>query len=168
MVLGVIGVSTAGAQGLEQSFLLRELSRSITPVDYSIGALVAIDPATRSVVEAGITHLYSGDLDAFVRVVAPHSRHRLRERFLEVADAMMDDRVPVDSIRIAPVQDDRGMGQGYALRLIQGSYAVTGEVWVGTGTSNPMIEDLVIDFGNREMFGDDSHRFAPGGARTVW
>lgn len=177
-VLGVIGVSSAGAQGPEQNFLLRGLSRAIAPIDYSIGALVAIDPATRRVLESGLSYLYEGDMDAFVRLVAPESRHRLRERLQDFVEAIADQRVPIDSIRIAPLQEHSGMGrvntttgesgQGYALRLIQGEHAVSGEVWVVAGNAGPIIDDLVLDFGNRESFGDDSRKFAPGSARTVW
>ncbi len=186
VVFGVLGVSSVGAQGYEQSFVLRALSQPETPVDYDIGALLTIDPATRGVIEAAMSHLVAGDIDAFLRLLSADSRHRLGERFYdlmnqsrpETTDEVANRAVGIDSLRIAPVQSRTAMEQtdtgseaarrGYSVRLIQGNYATRGEVWVVMRNTGPIIDDVVIDFGSRTVFGDDTRKFAPGGARTIW
>lgn len=197
VVLGVSGVSFVAADGAEQIFTLRSRSQPKIPIDYTIGSLVDIDSTTRGVIRAAVAYVYAGDMDAFVSLVVPDSQHRLRERFREAEVAVneqdtVEDAVDApdapdapdaadmfDSIRISPVGEGRGgqavqnddageQRRGYLVRVIQGRSATTGEAWVVVGSTDPMIDDLVIDFRNREIFGDDTQKFAPGGARTGW
>ncbi|MCA1755497.1 MAG: hypothetical protein LC641_12560 [Spirochaeta sp.] len=191
MVLGVSGVSFLAANDAEQNLTLRSRSQPKTPIDYTIGSLADIDTTTRGVIRAAVAYVYAGDMDAFMSLVVPDSQHRLRERFRE-AEVAVDEQDAVedavnaadaadmlDGIRISPVgegragaavqNDDAGeRRRGYVVRVIQGRSATTGEAWIVVGSTGPMIDDLVIDFRNREFFGDDTRKFAPGGARTGW
>ena len=181
MILGVSGVSFVAANDAEQNFTLRSRSQPETPIDYTIGSLADIETATRGVIRAAVAYVYAGDMDAFMSLVVPDSQHRLRERFREVQGTVdaPDAADMFDGIRISPVgaggageavqNDDAGeQRRGYVVRIIQGRSATTGEAWVVVGSTGPMIDDLVIDFRNRELFGDDTQKFAPGGARTGW
>lgn len=180
--LSVIGVSPVGAQSTEQSsepsFMLRQRSGPVIPRDYALGALHSVNPAVRRVIRTSLSDLYSGDMDAFATLVTPESQHRLRERFQDLVESLEHETNSFDSVRIAPLQD-RGSTQqlsdrsadavrGYALRVIDRRYVTSGQVWVVVGASGPIIDDIVLDFRNRESFGDESRKFAPGGARTVW
>lgn len=165
------------AQTSDQGFVLRERTVPILPNDYQIGNLGQVDRSSRELIERSLLYLYGSDIAAFERMVAPADRQRLVQRFaleLNKSSTAADEQDSIgepasfDTVRISPVGGVEPGFRVYSLRILAGDRARSGEVWIVEKDNRLLVEDLVLDLAYGELFGDETRRFSPGGARTVW